>query len=407
MFSMQYHFPLLIFTIPTYKNLSLFNKLMEKNKSSTSKIIIIILLVIFVLFIFVRIIKQPTNNFSQPEQDITGEWVYPKTNSDNAVWGIGYGIGIGIPGSEWDYGPWGNGAPGRIQTYRIDTNGDIYLFNYIGVGILNKLQYDDPEMEKIQLYPENPSFLEELKQIQNTYSETDKEYIDFIDLTKNPPTQLSQAKTIQGNKMTLIFRHSQSEKNKAMIAMEITFDKTKPKEIEIELHNLLPKTHSEDLLHLDASWGNLGRIRELYLKNEIINANDLYSDEQLDSSCFYPIKKFEFNTLPISSDGSITIYAGNDEENYVGMQVHGGPEVPYGRDGQKFYQYWKKYPGTYTQSLSVIVNGRDNQFAGFKNACGSSSTNFLGGTSYENFDMFEDHWYEGQTFWFGYSYEKN
>jgi hypothetical protein len=144
----------------------------------------------------------------------------------------------------------------------------------------------------------------------------------------------------------------------------------------------------------------LGRLRDLYLADKTVKAGDLFQDQTAGKSCFYGYQQFGVNQLIKNSDGSVVVYAGNDETGDWAGDL-GGNAPYYGLP--KFYQYWKKYAGSYQPDLVARVNGRDNYFGGFINGC--SQRLVTGGVAYENFEMLEK-FYPGQTFWFGYSYEK-
>ncbi|VVB79830.1 Uncharacterised protein [uncultured archaeon] len=336
------------------------------------KILLTILLVILVLLIlFGILLRHPANPRPGGNTNVgpvlSDGWILPENNNQNYIWGLADGIAIGIQKNskppQMDNAPGGTWAPGLIYVMFTDEKGETYFFNYIGFDILGKNGLDQSEAEKIVFMPESTS--------------------------------------VEGSILTVVFRTSEFNKNKIPLKVTITIDKSKPREIGISAQDMYKENNLVSYIHMSATGGNLGRIRDLYLKDEIINSKNLYAGEQPGSGCFYPLKTFALNKLRTDSSGVIA-YAGNDEAgNWFGEW--GSDVAPY-YGKPKFYQYWRKYSGTYNPDLMVTVNGRDHYFSGFLNPCNGKAV--TGGVAYENFDMVEKY-YAGQKFWFGYSYDLN
>lgn len=332
-----------------------------------SKIFVLILLVFFVLIALTLVIKRNQNIGPRPGEVPSDEgpvlvdgWILPENNNYNPVWGIVDGIAFGVQESgkppRMDNAPGGTWAPGLIYVMFTDEKGETYFFNYLGFSVLGEKGLDQSEAEKIVFTP---------------VSEKVKEGV-----------------------LTVVFETSNFDKYNFPLEITLTVDKSRPREIGISTRAI----GSANYVHVSATAGNLGRIRNLYLKEETINAKDLYSGEEPGQGCFYPIKLFSLDRLKVDSSGVI-VYAGNDENGWVGEW--GSDVAPY-YNKPKFYQYWRKYSGSYNSDLKVTVNGRDSYFSGFVNPCNGKKVS--GGVAYENFDMIEKY-YDDQKFWFGYSYD--
>jgi len=333
----------------------------------------------------------------------TSTWVYPESDSGNPVWGIENGIAFGIQKDGkppfMDNAPKGTWAPGLLYIMWADDKGKTHFFNYIGFTLLSSRGFEQSEPSRTDFFAENIGYIDKLDILRKHYGESSQEYKDYVNIDSTPPEGLSKAATIDGNVMTVVFRLSEFEKNDTSIYVIVKVNKNRPREIEILAHNMFSETRPLKYLHLSSTAGSLARLRNLFIKNEVVNSKELFKGTKPGPLCFYALKIFSLERLPIDSQGIISVYAGNDE---VGEWIgeFGSKTAPfYGRP--KFYQYWRKYPGTYRGDLKVTVNGRDRYFSGYVNPCGKE---IHGGIVYENFDMAEEY-HEGQTFWFGYTYE--
>jgi hypothetical protein len=328
----------------------------------------------------------------------TSVWIYPRSANDKELWGIKNGIIVGIPDSTMDHSPGGAWAPGLLRIGWTDDTGRSHFFNYIGISVLAKsLKYDASESEKIQFYPDSLTFHADLEKLEQVNGEAGGEVEDYLDITKNPPAPLPQATTVSDDKLSVLFRLSEFKNTRSLIYLIVEIDRNRPREVKISSYNPLPGTREPEYIGLSATYGNLGRLRDLYLKGRVVNAHDLFKSEGTGIGCFYPYHTFRINELPVDAEG-IIVRAGNDEEGSWAGDL--GSNAPY-YSGEKFFQYWRKYTGSYRDDISARVNGRDNYFGGFVNPCGGKP--LTGGVSFENFEMAE-RYYPGQMFWFGYEY---
>jgi hypothetical protein len=339
-------------------------------------------------------------NRSDASEEESG-WIYPHSANDKMLWGITNGIIWGIPGSAMDYNPGGAWAEGLLRIGWTDASGSSHFFNYLGITILSgSKKYDASESEKIRFFPDSRTFHENLEKLVKEKGETSGEVQNYLDPVKNPPAPVSQATTVSENSMSVLFRLSEFRNSGSRIYLILEIDRKNPKEIKISSYNPLQETNQLEYIGLSSTYGNLGRLRNLYLKDTVVHAKDLFRSEGPGIGCFYPYHAFRVNELPVDANGVI-VYAGNDEEGSWTGDL--GSNAPY-YGGEKFFQYWRKYAGSYRDDLSVRVNGRENYFGGFINPCGGKK--ITGGISFENFEM-NERYYPGQTFWFGYAFEKN
>lgn len=334
-----------------------------------------------------------------PQNGDEDVWIYPESDDANPLWGVKNGIVFGTEKAEMDFKPGGAWAKGLLRIGWRDEEGKSHFFNYIGVTIIQLgSRVDSSEIQRITFNPDNKDYASALQDLLNQYPDNSSEVQDFISLEKNPPASLSQVTTFEDDEMTVLFRLSTFQYTEAKIYLIIVVNRNNPREIKISTYNQEEEANPLNFIVISATWGNLARLRDLYLGNRTVNARELFEGEELGNWCFYPRVGFGVDELIVDEEGTVTVYAGNDEEGeWIADLGNGAPYY----DGEKFYQYWRKYAGSYSDELHVAVNGREKYFGGFVNPCGNKD--ITGGVSYENFEMIEEY-YLGQTFWFGYDY---
>ncbi|MDH5770051.1 MAG: hypothetical protein OEZ25_02015 [Candidatus Bathyarchaeota archaeon] len=364
-------------------------------KKATIAIVILTISALFLFIVFGKLIPKP----EPPHDNTEDDWIYPKSDDANPIWGIKNGIVFGTESTEMDNKPAGVWAKGLLRIGWADEEGKSHFFNYIGLSLIrNGKQVDASEIERITFHPDSLTYASGLDVLLSEYFEDSTEVQDYLSLEKNPAASLSQVTNIEDDEMSVLFRLSTFQFSKAKIYLIIVVDKSVPREIKISVYNQEEETNPLDFIIVSATYGNLARLRDLYLRYRIVNARELFEGYELGAWCFYPRVSFDLDELMINEENAVTVYAGNDEEGDWVADL--GNEAPY-YDGPRFFQYWRKYAGSYGEDFQVSVNGREKYFGGFFNPCGH--INISGGVSYENFEMVEEY-YHGQTFWFGFDY---
>ena len=141
---------------------------------------------------------------------------------------------------------------------------------------------------------------------------------------------------------------------------------------------------------LTATMGNLERLRRLHLSGGIVTSHELYRDYEGDG--FAPHTTFPLDRLPRAADGSVIVAATTDEADPSSTRPD--PRRPWfwHYPGTKVTQYWRKYPGTFDDSLHATVNARCVYWA--------SKWPIPNGVSFENFELSE-RFVAGQSVSFG------
>jgi hypothetical protein len=138
--------------------------------------------------------------------------------------------------------------------------------------------------------------------------------------------------------------------------------------------------------------GNLERLRRLHLADRIVTSQELYGEyagEDFTSHSVFPLPE-----LSRTPDGGAIVAATTDEADPSATRPD--PQRPWfwHYPGQKVTQYWRKYPGTFDDSLVASVNARRVYWA--------SKHPIPGGVSFENFEL-RERFVQGQTVSFGLS----
>ena len=148
--------------------------------------------------------------------------------------------------------------------------------------------------------------------------------------------------------------------------------------------------------------GNYSRVRLLYLKDEIVDARELY--EGYDDIHFIEKEGYSADKLLKTRDGDLIAIA-ESNESFSELSSWPQNEKYYGKSWWRYRpffkvtQYWRKDGREVDPSLHVRVNGREKYYSG--NVIDPENyVDIPGGPSFENFEMREAY-SPGQQFYFG------
>jgi hypothetical protein len=136
--------------------------------------------------------------------------------------------------------------------------------------------------------------------------------------------------------------------------------------------------------------GNLERLRELHLKDRVVTAGELYPG--FTGTDFTAHTSFPLGDLRHAPDGSVVIAATTDEADPAATLPDPNRPWFWHYPGRKLTQYWRKYPGTFDETLRATVNARACYWA--------SEWPIPGGAAFENFEL-NERFSQGQTVVFG------
>ncbi len=343
---------------------------MKKSQASIGKIILIIALIFLVLWLFIKI----THPFQPPEpQTPESKWLMPEDFNNQPAWGINNGIII----STWpgDLGGIGGGGPKGL--FRIYKHGDK------GLGWMNFLSLEPTTQNSLPGFSE----LESILFVPNPYANLNNPN-SIID-NKLPASYDNLATITNENgieQLNLLFGIENSFANNGHIYTTAHIRKDKPDEIEFRFY-----THDDTApikkIRLSSTAGNFNHMKLLYLANEIIDSRNLYEGyQETGKRDFAPWTTFEFNKLKKLSDNSIIVATTRSADDP-------------GEFWNDFFtryeltQYFRKYPGSYDGNEFSAVNA--------KYVFWHTGKPIPGGVSYENFELNDPIFEQGQQIWFG------
>lgn len=180
--------------------------------------------------------------------------------------------------------------------------------------------------------------------------------------------------------------------NGAHVAVGITQHRNRPNEVVLTPIVQTGSAPIEEFI-LTATMGNYARLRQLWLKDKIVNSRDLYRDYR--GKEFSPDAFFPLHTLFRNRDGDVLVPLTTDEENPAATN----PNHPRGHwhwKGEKLTQYWRVPRASIQSDLEFRVNARRNYWA--------SQSEIPNGISFENFELREK-FYRDQQFIFGLTHK--
>jgi hypothetical protein len=320
-------------------------------------------------------------------------WIRPAHAKSPAVWGIKNGIVFSIwPSAIEGVNEENTGGPRGLIRIGYEDKGTVYHINYLAVEPVV-----DGKMEFSEISP---------SQIDNRWGK-----LMWAGDTENQTDYFPAAKT-RGTITHPDMQHPEVEELSVYIFMErfmngaqpylrLSIRGDRPQELGIEIFNQRGSALMQRCA-ITATMGNYSRLRNLYLKDKVVNSKELYKGfDGLDfiEKQSYPVQQM------LKDDNGDFIAIAEPDENFASLtawpadqayQNRGGWRY---RPGVKLTQYWRKESAKYDPSLSVRVNGRAKYWSvASKNP--NDYINIPGGPAFENFELRENY-YAGEKFYFG------
>ena len=161
----------------------------------------------------------------------------------------------------------------------------------------------------------------------------------------------------------------------------LTIDEDRPYEFEVEMH-VVRKASITKKLMMSSTFGNITRLRDLYVDGKVVNAKNLYKG--FSGNGFADWEYWGHRKLRKDSRGDLLFIARPDENNPWNTP-------PYPHD-YRLLQYYRKKKGSWSSDLKGGVNGRTRMWG--------TGKAIPGGVSYENLAILEN-FDQGQTFSYG------
>lgn len=293
----------------------------------------------------------------------SSEWIRPKTDQAPLVWGRRDGIVFGIPSQG------GMGGPnGLIRVGALSTTGVPTIVNFIAIEPVTA----GPGPRHTRM-----AFSELERSIANLGRQGKKLW------TNNPTGTLA---TGSSESLTVRIEVEPFTANNAHVYLDATMYANRPEELHLTVNHHKTSATIEELT-LSATMGNKERLRQLWLKDEIVDSRQLYAGYK--GIDFIESAEYPFSRMHFTAEGPIAI-ATTDEydpsEVFVKERPHWTYTLP------KLTQYWRVPANQVELNLRTRVNGRRVYW--------KSQTPIPGGISFENFEV-RQAYKPGQTFIFG------
>lgn len=317
------------------------------------------------------------------------DWILPEDENGPAMWGIEDGIVFSLWPSAVEPN---SGGPRGLLRIGHNFEGETFLINFIAVEPVV-----DGEIEFSEISPsrvdgkvgklmwasdsENPGRYRSEANTRGIITNPDPEQPDVEQLS----LYIFMEKFLHG----------------AHPYLKITIRSDRPQEMGLEIFDHEDSAQMDRCV-LTATMGNYSRVRQLYLKNQVVDSRELY--DEYDDIHFieeegYPAEELlkdengDFIAIAASNESFSELSSWPQENKYYGK--HWWRYRPF----YKVTQYWRKSGSDYDSSLHVRVNGRAKYYSG-SDIDPSDYVDIPGGVSFENFEMRENY-YPGQKFYFG------
>lgn len=323
------------------------------------------------------------------------EWIRPDYPGAPPVWGIRNGIVVGLwPAPIEHPRPGADGGPRGLLRIGYEWKGSIYHINYMAIEPVVAGQ-----MEFSEISP----------------SRVDGKWGKIMWAGDTPdPGRFSTTSTVQGvlthpdaahpEKTTLsLYIFMEQFANGAHPYLRISISNDRPEELCMEVFHL-PGSAAMERCGITATMGNYSRLRNLYLKNEVVNARKLYAG--FEGTGFVEKAPYPAKQMMRTRNGDYIVMAQPDESL---SELASWPEnekyaARWSWRYRPFYrltQYWRHPGSDSTHTLQVRVNGRAKYWSGGSNNP-AAYIDIPGGPAYENFELREQY-YPGVKCWFGLS----
>jgi hypothetical protein len=177
--------------------------------------------------------------------------------------------------------------------------------------------------------------------------------------------------------------------NGADVRLEMTFDSSRPDEVELRAYAEQNSAPMEDCI-LTATMGNYQRLRRVYLAGRVVESARVFAGYA--GSGFTRHYVARVGQLVKDHRGDVVVPATGDEFDPQIAQESLPPALWWRYPGSNVTQYWKAPRGTYSPELELRLNGRFTYWM--------SKTKIPGGISLENFEL-RDRFRSGQPYVFG------
>jgi len=305
------------------------------------------------------------------------KWIVPRKDDHMPVWGIKEGIVVGIYPARLSFADYFGGPRGLLRI-GFEYNGVLRFINFMAVTTLeesgSRIIGQGSEMT------DSPS--DNKQGIQFFAYPVD--YLDHPERYKTTPDHqlAASVRTRNGSKVLEWGIKTERFPDGQEIFIILRIDEKRFNEVEFESYVLKGKSKVDSLV-LTSTFGNITRLRKVFLKGGVVNAKDIYPGDY--GSRFSDLKYFSLSKIPHDKNGDLIFACAPDEKEPWKIK-------PYAH-GAKLIQYYRKTAGTWDGDFRASVNARTKYW--------KSTQNIPGGVSFENMAIVEKY-RKGQKFSYGF-----
>lgn len=325
----------------------------------------------------------------------TVEWIRPSSAYDHPQWGIKNGIVVGLwPTPMENPGAAATGGPRGLFRVGYNYEGKTYQLNFIAV---------EPVVDgKIEYSEISPSIVDGHwgKLMWAGATPSDNQYLPYARTTgviSHPDPSNRAVEELS------FYVFMEKFLGGAHPYFRVSIRSDRPEEIAFEIFNH-PGSAVMQRCTLTATMGNYARLRKLHLKDQVVDARELYKG-------FKGIDFVEKQPYPVDqlhqtqSGGILALMQTNESFDQLSDWPQSAAYLAQRswryRPFFTVVQYWKKQAGDFDASLRVRVNGRAHYWA----VASENEEDYVaipGGVSFENFELREEY-KSGQKVIFGIS----
>lgn len=305
------------------------------------------------------LMTQMATGLAKPVQE--GNWIRPAFETDSQpYWGIRDAIGVSL----WPRIPV-RGLIGIHAPYLGLPDGRVV--NFVAIEPLVNGRRGYSEMERSRL---------DQRQGLRLWSADELNETPEVSVPHSPSKGvLSEDNGVQ----TLAFYvYVEPFGNGARPIIQVILRQDRPHEVTFRTY-MAAESAPMDFCILTATMGNYGRLRRLWLKDEVVLSTDLWTDFPLENEGFAPSRQWHLDRLR-TVDGEVLVAASPNESDLTNVEYHPSVQWWWKYHGTPATHYWRKSDPH--QNPLVRVNGRTNYYGG-------RDARIPGGISYENFELAE------------------
>ncbi|MCC8424740.1 hypothetical protein [Mucilaginibacter sp. UR6-11] len=326
-------------------------------------------------------------------QSTADRWIRPAHSKSAAIWGIKNGIVFSIWPSPIEGTDQENtGGPRGLIRVGYESKGTIYHINYLAVEPVV-----DDKMEFSEISP---------SQIDSRWGKlmwagNDPTQTDYFPAAKTRGAISHPDSQHPGVEELSVYLFMERFMNGAHPYLRLSIRSDRPEELGIEIFNHKESARMQRCA-ITATMGNYSRLRNLYLKDGVVSAKELYKG--FDGIDFIEKQSYPLQQM-LRDDNADFIAIAAPDEDFASLTSWPQDKAYLAKAGWryrpdvKFTQYWRKESAKYDPSLMIRVNGRAKYWSG-ASPNPNDYVNIPGGPAFENFELRENY-YPGEKFYYG------